>query len=277
MAIKEMPDFESVIRNDPLTTLSRVESLMHTPERAKYPSLTLIEVLLSWLNTKQGADEDLLDYLSRFWSERDVAMRLYDSRLIDGFVGRLPSFLSLSDVEREALRKRELNKFEASLFLRNADGDRYGDLLVEYRKAYANKECRYPTSVNDMMDVMRQQPRKNKDPIEGATLNGNDQGLDASSFVQTAGYACYCCGESKCRFHHCTQKGTLPREKWSNPEYFDKYQESKDKKMNAEELQKEEKQSHTIFKESLAQIAWPNDAAIDVSDDDGDFHVIFSG
>ena len=47
--------------------------------------------------------------------------------------------------------------------------------------------------------------------------------------------------------------------------------------MNAKELQKEEKQSHTIIKESLDQIAWPDDTVMDVSDDDGDVHVIFSG
>ena len=203
MAIKEMPEFESVIRNDPLATLSRVEILMHTPERARYPSLNLIEVLLVWLNTKQGADEDLLDYLSRFRSERDVVMRLYDGRLIDGFVGRLPSFISLSNVEREELKKRELNKFEASLFLQNAGDDWYGDFLVEYRKAFANKECRYPSSVSNMVDVMRQQPKKNKDPSKEEKLNDTDQGLLESSFIQTGGYACYCCGKSTCWFHHC--------------------------------------------------------------------------
>ena len=91
------------------------------------------------MNIKQGADEDLLDYLSHFWSEQDVVMRLFDSRLIDGFVERLPNFPSLSAVDRKVLKKSELSKFEASLFLRNADSDRYGDLLVEYKKVYANK------------------------------------------------------------------------------------------------------------------------------------------
>ena len=62
--VKEMPDFESVIRNDPLTTLSRVESLMHMG----------------------GANENILDYLSRFRSGRDIIMQLFVSRLIDGFV-----------------------------------------------------------------------------------------------------------------------------------------------------------------------------------------------
>ena len=62
--VKEMPDFESVIKNDPLTTFSRVERLMHIG----------------------GANENILDYLSRFRSGRDIMMQLFVSRLIDGFV-----------------------------------------------------------------------------------------------------------------------------------------------------------------------------------------------
>ena len=89
MEIKEMPDFESVVNNEPLILLSRIENLMHNP------FLTLIEVLFSLLNVKQGDNEDLLDYLSRFRSEKDVVMRLLDHKLIDGYVERLPEYMSL--------------------------------------------------------------------------------------------------------------------------------------------------------------------------------------
>ena len=84
-------------------------------------------------------------------------------------------------------------------------------------------------------------------------------------------------GSRRVDFIAVNRKGRFQGKKWSNPEYFDKYQESKDRKMNAEELQKEEKQSHTIIKESHAQLAGTDDAAMDVLDDDDDFHVIFSG
>ena len=47
VTIKEIPDFESVIRNDPLILLGMIGNLMHTLERTKYPSLTLIEVHFS--------------------------------------------------------------------------------------------------------------------------------------------------------------------------------------------------------------------------------------
>ena len=55
--IKEMPTYDNVILNNPLSLLSAVETLTHTPEKAKCPTLTLIEVLLSFLKVRQGDNE----------------------------------------------------------------------------------------------------------------------------------------------------------------------------------------------------------------------------
>lgn len=57
------------------------------------------------MNIKQGDDEDLIDYLSCFRSERDVVIRLFDIWLIDEFLERLPDFLYLSVVDRKAVKK----------------------------------------------------------------------------------------------------------------------------------------------------------------------------
>ena len=75
-AIKEMSTYESQIINEPLKLLATVESLMHTPERAKNPPLTLVEVLSSFLKLKQGDNEELLDYLSRFKSESGSGIKV---------------------------------------------------------------------------------------------------------------------------------------------------------------------------------------------------------
>ena len=65
-ALKEMSDFNSVVKNEPLEFLVRVARLMHTSMKAKYPPLTLIEVLYRFLLLKQGENEELLYYLVRF-------------------------------------------------------------------------------------------------------------------------------------------------------------------------------------------------------------------
>ena len=124
--IKEMPAYETVIKNNPLELLRIVETLMHTPEKAKYPTLTLIEVLLSFLKIKQGDNEDLYDYLSRFKTERDIVMRLAGNNLIDGYIMGLPEYLSATtDAERKQVKNTELQKFMSVIFLRNADQERF--------------------------------------------------------------------------------------------------------------------------------------------------------
>ena len=47
IVVKETSTFDVEIRNDPLGLLNNVEKLMHTPQRAKYPPLTLVEVPLN--------------------------------------------------------------------------------------------------------------------------------------------------------------------------------------------------------------------------------------
>ena len=41
-AIKEMPTFETTIKNGHLVLMETIEMLKHTPEKAEYPSLTLV-------------------------------------------------------------------------------------------------------------------------------------------------------------------------------------------------------------------------------------------
>ena len=39
-------------------------------------------------------------------------------------------------------------------------------MLLEYQKAFANKEDKYPRTIPDMVDVMRQMPEKKRKPVQ---------------------------------------------------------------------------------------------------------------
>ena len=52
VVIQEMSDFGTRIRDNPIELLKEIKNLMHTPERAKYPPLTLVEVMLNFLKIK---------------------------------------------------------------------------------------------------------------------------------------------------------------------------------------------------------------------------------
>ena len=196
---------------------------MHTPEKAKYPQLTLIEVLSNFLKLKQGDNETLLDYYSRFKSEKNVVENLIGKGLMDVYTESTDEYkvlpagaiIGVETSEQKEVKKKNWERLIAVLFLRNAEHGRYNELLIDYRKAFANKECKYPQNITDMIDVMRQQPGKRKPrPKEN---NNRDKDKDqrekdeskedvpASSFAQTKGtmpvkkkIACFCCGDEEC-------------------------------------------------------------------------------
>ena len=219
MALKKMPDFDSSIITQPIVLLERVENLMHIPMKAKYPSLTLVEVLISFLQIKQGNNESLLDYLSRFKSERNFMLGLVGKRIIDGYTERTPEYLALAVTDtagKDLMKRQELDKFMAILFLRNAEQDRFGEMMVEYRKSFANKDNKYPQSVPDMIDVMCQQPEKKRkqktSPHKKLEPPTKKEEKSASSFVQKQKKgeqkerACYCCRQADCIPSKCPKK-----------------------------------------------------------------------
>ena len=59
VAIKEEPDFESRIRDNPVELLKEVERLGSIPRKAQYPVLALVETLVGMVTLKQGDKEGL--------------------------------------------------------------------------------------------------------------------------------------------------------------------------------------------------------------------------
>ena len=115
------------------------------------------------LSLKQGENEDLLDYLGHFKSEWNVMMSLFGKNMLDGLVKNTPEYTALTignTIGKTRVEKKGMDNFMAMLFLRNVDQVRFGEMLVDFRKSYTNKDNRYPQSVADMMDVMCQQPEK---------------------------------------------------------------------------------------------------------------------
>ena len=79
----------------------------------------------------------------------------------------MPEYLSAADdATRKQAKKQEIYKFLSVLLLHNANHDRFGELLVEYQKAFVNKDVKYPQNLSTMMDVMKQQPLKEKRKVK---------------------------------------------------------------------------------------------------------------
>ena len=169
LAIKEHPDFQSRIRDDPLELLIEIEKAMHVPMKLAYPVLTLIDTLSSSITIQQGDKEGILSYLKRFKAERNVVLSLFGNTILSGYVGNTVSYKAIDGTVVEKAKQQKQMKAEAQerfvavLFLRNADGSRFGKLLPEYWQAYANeKRDIYSTDLTITFDIMRTLPMKKK-------------------------------------------------------------------------------------------------------------------
>ena len=100
-------------------------------------------------------------------------------------------------------------------------------LLVEYWKAFVNRDIKYPQNVSTMMDVIRQEPLKKKKKVKTTVKTPekekekDKEGEGASSYATKkdgkGDYNCFCCGSNKCRLHRGPKKEDLPPDQWCNP------------------------------------------------------------
>jgi hypothetical protein len=81
--IEEHPEFETIIRDDPIELLMKIKVLMHDPIRAKYPFASLTEAISRMLNLKQIDEEGLLDYVKRFKESRDIMKSHIGTDILD--------------------------------------------------------------------------------------------------------------------------------------------------------------------------------------------------
>ena len=163
VALKELPDFETRVRDDPLVLLEEVEKLTHVSRKANHPLLALVETLMGWITTRQGEKEGLLSFLERFKSERNVVISLLGDHLIDGYVENTQEYKDIPDGDttvqerlQNEMKKSALAKFSAILFLKQSQQERYSTLLKEFRQSYANDQRDlFPKDLTSMFDVMR--------------------------------------------------------------------------------------------------------------------------
>ena len=163
IALKELPNYESDVVNNPINLLKEVRGLMHTPIKARYPFMSLTENLSNLLNIKQTENESLIEYLERFEQDKGIMKSQLGVTVLDKFMETYPTY---SDADADGQAKLKSAAFEAwmaAVFLRGSNQSIYGELMRDYRKDFANQDDNYPKSVRAMVDVMRQlKPNKKK-------------------------------------------------------------------------------------------------------------------
>jgi hypothetical protein len=152
--IESHPDYEALIKDNPIELLKAIRVLTHDTVRAQYPYVSLVESVSRLMNIRQN-DDSLLDYAKRFKQSRDVMKTYIGSGLLDAFVERTEEFQNETDAQKRLdMKKDAWNRMMAYLFLKGADNSKYGSLTRKYVTDFSGGEDTYPKTLQRAVDIL---------------------------------------------------------------------------------------------------------------------------
>jgi hypothetical protein len=252
--VEEHPEFETIIRNDPIELRNKIKVLMHDPIRAKYPFASLTEGISRMLNLKQSENKGLLDYVKRFKESRDIIKSHVGTDILDKFVENTLEYRDESNTTlKQEMKDGAFDRWMAYLLIRNSDQANYGSLLSglvsqflmqshQYLKTcttatYILSNHRFDNMGNSTKKTWNNRPKKDEDEhSSGKTTNETN----ATSFAQGGKEkTCNCCGKTGRLSPECPDKNTIKEENWHINKAMQYYQEANQANNHQEEQQQE--------------------------------------
>ena len=108
--IKDHPEFESRIRDDPIELLSTIRVLMHDTVRARFPYATLYDVMIRLFYIRQQEHEHINEYVKRFKKLRDVLRSHTGTDLFHQFVEHTEEYRNADSMLKLELKSGSFDK-----------------------------------------------------------------------------------------------------------------------------------------------------------------------
>ena len=228
LRVEEHKDYESTIKNDPIELLKAIRVLMHDPARAKYPFASMTEALLRALTfTKQQDNENLVDYVTRFKSAKNVLKSHVGSDVLDKFIEHTEEYRDESDATKKAAMKTEaFDRWMAFLLMKNSDQKKYGSLITGLTSQYSMGNNQYPKTITAATDILANHKhdnaawkkknntnKKQNEKDNKQDENKTNEGGNETSFAQNK-IVCYCCGKEDHKSPDCPDKDKIPKDQW---------------------------------------------------------------
>ena len=231
LRLEELPNYTTVIDDDPIALLTAIQSLLHDPVRAQNPTVSRYEALKRLVGIQQYEGEQLLDYSKRFKQTRDIMHAHLGEGIMDGAVALLPAYIAEQDAAaKKAMRKEEAKAFLAYLFLAGSDQTKYGSLLKGFQAQFSLGNDQYPRTLEVALDVLsshrfdqkysdnqRKNREHNKQNDKRNERDGKKEDGLNTSFAQQGNSnkprLCFVCGEPGHLSPNCKHKN-LPRDQW---------------------------------------------------------------
>ena len=129
---------------------------MHDPARAKYPFASMTEVLMRAMQcTKQKEDENLIDYVTRFKSAKNVLKSHVRSEAPHKFVEHTKECQNEKNlIKKQEMKNESFDKWMAHLLIRNSDQKKYGLPLegLSTQCSMNDNQCR--TAITKATDIL---------------------------------------------------------------------------------------------------------------------------
>lgn len=153
--IKEHPEFETKIQDDPVELLEVIGKLMHEPIRATYPYLSLAETLARVLNMRQREGEELQEYGERFKQERRIVKSSLGEDFLDTFVENTREYQDAGSVDQKKMKDEAFEMLMTMIFMRGSDQRKYGSWMYDLAIQYAGLgEQAYPKTITGAVRIM---------------------------------------------------------------------------------------------------------------------------
>ena len=223
--IEEHVDYESKIKNDPFELLEAIRVLMHDPARAKYPFASMTEVLMRAMQyTKQKEDENLIDYVTRFKSAKNMMKSHVRSEVLHKFVEHTEEHQNEKNlIKKQEMKNESFDKWMACLLMRNSDQKKHGSLLEGLSAQHSMNNNQHHTVITKAADILANHKHDNaknkrqnshKKPQDKTNGDDKNEGPKEQSFAQADKTVCYCCGKPSHKSPDCSKKGEIPKGEW---------------------------------------------------------------
>ena len=198
---------------------------MHDPARAKCPFALMTEVLMRAMqHTKQKEDENLIDYVTRFKSAKNVLKSHVGSKVLHKFIKHTEECRNENNiVKKQEMKNESFDKWMACLLMRNSDQKKHGLLLEGLSTQHSMNNNQYPTVITKAADISAnhkhdnaENKRQNSQKKPQDKTNGDDKNEvpKEQSFAQADKTACYCCGKPGHKSPDCSKKDKIPEGEW---------------------------------------------------------------
>jgi hypothetical protein len=208
---------------------------MHDPARAKYPYASVTEALLRAIQyTKQKEDKNLIDYVTRFKSAKNVLKSHVSSQVLHQFVEHTAEYRAETNAtKKQEMKDASFDTWMAFLLMKNSDQKKYGSLNAGLSTQFSMGNNQYPKSITAATDILANHKHDNYDPKKRnkgkpSEDSQNKKDDDKKETPNEASFAqgkvvCYCCGKPGHKSPDCPDSDKIPKDQWYQKKAYNNY------------------------------------------------------